>query len=336
MVKGTRNGDPDTSRTSPGTPPPGNGDLPDLAGQLGEPAGFEGLVARLSATFTHLPADEVDGAIDSALRQIVPFLDIDRGGVAQFSDDGRRFLVTHCYTVPGFPQFLPTDLAAAWPWYTEQLRRGVLLRFRRLPDEIPPEAVSERAYCAEVGHRSHLAIPFQVGGRVLGALGFALFRGDIDWPDEVVARLRLLADVLGNALARKQARECEARLVEQLARTGHAVLGHQDGPAPAAAAACGDGHARPFPGADRRLHDPDVPAEELRSRAAALSPREREVMALVTRGLLNKQVGHALGIAEKTVKVHRGRVMRKMGAASLAELVRMADRLGLAAPSASG
>src|SRR5438309_2354274 len=68
----------------------------------------------------------------------------------------------------------------------------------------------------------------------------------------------------------------------------------------------------------------------LRDRYAALSGREREVMALVVAGLLNKQAGSQLGISEITVKAHRGRVMQKMKADSLADLVNMAARLGLA------
>jgi FixJ family two-component response regulator len=60
---------------------------------------------------------------------------------------------------------------------------------------------------------------------------------------------------------------------------------------------------------------------------ATLSEREREVMDLVVAGLLNKQVAGELGISEITVKAHRGKVMRKIGAASLAELVRLASRL---------
>jgi FixJ family two-component response regulator len=65
----------------------------------------------------------------------------------------------------------------------------------------------------------------------------------------------------------------------------------------------------------------------LRSRLATLTPRERDVFGLIVTGLLNKQVGARLGTTEKTVKVHRSRVMHKMGAGSLAELVRMSDKL---------
>jgi FixJ family two-component response regulator len=70
----------------------------------------------------------------------------------------------------------------------------------------------------------------------------------------------------------------------------------------------------------------------LRACYASLTPRERDVMALVVSGLLNKQVGGELGISEITVKAHRGQVMRKMNAGSLADLVTMAARLGVKAP----
>jgi FixJ family two-component response regulator len=71
---------------------------------------------------------------------------------------------------------------------------------------------------------------------------------------------------------------------------------------------------------------------DLRGRYASLTPREREVMTLVVSGLLNKQVGGELGVCENTVKYHRGQTMQKMKADSLADLVRMAARLGLAVP----
>jgi FixJ family two-component response regulator len=81
----------------------------------------------------------------------------------------------------------------------------------------------------------------------------------------------------------------------------------------------------------RLLLAQELEAQGLWERYASLTPREREVMALVVSGLLNKQVGGELGISESTVKAHRGQVMQKMKASSVADLVKMADQLRPAA-----
>jgi FixJ family two-component response regulator len=140
-------------------------------------------------------------------------------------------------------------------------------------------------------------------------------------------------------------------LQEALASTGHRtsivfVTGHGDVPTTVRAMKGGavDFLTKPFDeqdllGAieravarDARDRGDEVRVAEARARVKTLTPRETEVFALVVTGMLNKQIAAALGIGEKTVKVHRARVMEKMGAGSVAELVRLADRAGVIVP----
>jgi FixJ family two-component response regulator len=84
---------------------------------------------------------------------------------------------------------------------------------------------------------------------------------------------------------------------------------------------------------DRERRERNSGLAKLKSSFDTLTPREQEVMGLVTAGLMNKQVAGEIGVSEITAKVHRGSIMRKMGAKSLAELVRMADALGVRRPN---
>jgi FixJ family two-component response regulator len=80
---------------------------------------------------------------------------------------------------------------------------------------------------------------------------------------------------------------------------------------------------------DRKRREADKIAADLQTLLDTLSPREREILALVSSGLMNKQIAAELGLAEITVKIHRGHIMRKMGAKSLADLVKKAEALGI-------
>ena len=80
---------------------------------------------------------------------------------------------------------------------------------------------------------------------------------------------------------------------------------------------------------DRTRREQKITDSDVQVRFELLTPREQEVMAFVTAGLMNKQIATEMGIAEPTVKFHRGHIMRKMGARSLADLVKMAGSLGI-------
>jgi RNA polymerase sigma factor (sigma-70 family) len=86
---------------------------------------------------------------------------------------------------------------------------------------------------------------------------------------------------------------------------------------------------------DRARRQREAEMAMLRERLESLTPREREVLPLVVSGLLNKQVAAEIGTTEATVKVHRSQLMRKMGASSLADLVRMGEKMGIALPKNS-
>jgi FixJ family two-component response regulator len=83
---------------------------------------------------------------------------------------------------------------------------------------------------------------------------------------------------------------------------------------------------------DRRRREEQRTNRNIQRRFDSLTPREREVMTFVSAGLMNKQIAGKLGVSEITVKIHRGHLMRKMEAKSLADLVRMAERLGIRQP----
>jgi transcriptional regulator with GAF, ATPase, and Fis domain len=117
------------------------------------------------------------------------------------------------------PEF-DLEMSAQLAWYTGQLRRGERLVLTRLPEDLPEEAQSERAYVANTGMRSHVGLPLKVDREIVGSLGIATFHRRREFTPEYLSRLELAASVFASALYRKRA---EARL-QQAQDLNRAVL----------------------------------------------------------------------------------------------------------------
>lgn len=166
---------------------------------------FETLLAELSACFVNLPPDLVDQEIENALRRLVEALHVDRSTLGHLSEDRRDIIVTHSYTRPGFEAFpLFPSLATAAPLMVRTLLSGQPFIMPRLAD-LPTEGEADRQLFTNRQILSGMVIPLMVGGRVIGAVGCSLARGEREWPEPVVRGMHLIADVFANALARRDA-----------------------------------------------------------------------------------------------------------------------------------
>ncbi len=184
-----------------------------------KPELFEQQLAELSATFVSLTPDQVDSQIDWGLQLLLEALDLDRSTIAELSADGQRIEITHTRSTTHAPAIAKGDLVPMLPWFAAMLLKGQVLRFDRMPDDLPAEAEAEREYCTRTGLKSVLTFPFTVGERVIGAIGFASFRREMSWTPHLLRSLRLISEVFANALARKQAAHEQVKLREQLAHS---------------------------------------------------------------------------------------------------------------------
>ncbi|HMG73207.1 MAG TPA: PAS domain S-box protein [Pyrinomonadaceae bacterium] len=174
---------------------------------LNERLGFETLVTELSAAFANLSPNEVDREIDRSLQTLVEFLNVDRASFLQFAEDSTTLYRSHSYTVPGIEPLPPApfELKDQFPWITDQMRRGITVKWARIPDDMAEEAVKEKEYAASLGVKSGLNIPVLVGGSVICAITFTSTATYRDWPDAMVARLRLVGEIFAAAVERKRA-----------------------------------------------------------------------------------------------------------------------------------
>ncbi|MBC8029765.1 MAG: PAS domain S-box protein [Pyrinomonadaceae bacterium] len=184
---------------------------------------FETLVTELSAAFANLSPNEVDHEIDKWLQTLVEVLGVDRASFFQFGEDWTTLYRSHSYTVPGIQPLPPAPIGMKdqFPWITDQLRRGVTVKWSRIPDDMPEEAAKEKEYAARMGVKSGLNIPVRMGGSVICAITFTSIASYRDWPDAMVARLRLVGEIFAAAVERKRSEEQLKQSESQLAEAQH-------------------------------------------------------------------------------------------------------------------
>jgi len=166
---------------------------------------FGRLVSDLSTRFAGLPAEAVDGEIERALRLMVELLGTDRSTFFLIAPDG-RLVQTHTWAREGVEPSPPSVPAAA-PWYSARLVAGNVIALSRLPDDLPPGTETERAYVRASGLKSILTLPVAVGGRYVCALSTGVFREYRTWDEEAIERVRLVGQILANAVHRKGTEE---------------------------------------------------------------------------------------------------------------------------------
>jgi DNA-binding CsgD family transcriptional regulator len=292
-----------------------------LASASQEYSRFETFLADLSAAFISVPADQVDSQIVAGLRQIVEFLGIDRSGFGELVAEKNKIVITHSYEVPDVPPTPRIYVEDHWPDYASKVQEGEPLR---VPEDLPAEATAEREYLAQVGLKSQFTIPLKMAGAVVGALGFASFGSHLEWPEELIVRLGLIGDIFNYSLARKQAYEALQRANQQV-RSLRKELAQANQRLQAAVGQALEQKSQEL----ARQQE----ASRIRQLLDTLKPREREVFLLVADGLPNKRIAARLGVSLQTVKLHRGRLMRKLQLHSVADLVRLAEKARSLLPS---
>jgi FixJ family two-component response regulator/signal transduction histidine kinase len=187
----------------------------DAALALIDRLAFERLLADLAARFSNAAPGEVAGAIDAAMRQLVQFFDYDRCSYGEFGDDGKLSVVASAGAAGVTPHELG-PFGEKRRWFLDELLAGRPVVLPALPKGLPAHATAELEHVRRAGLRSHLSIPLRVRGRTTGVLSFAGFRKAREWPNDLIVRLSIIAELVASAAARARSEDEAQRLRSRL------------------------------------------------------------------------------------------------------------------------
>ena len=167
---------------------------------------FEGLLSDLSARFVRVSADRLDGEIENALKAVLEFFQVDRCGLLLTLPDRSALQVTYARYANDQVMSVPVGTIVSrtrFPWAFEQLVEKRQIVAFSSTDDLPPEAQVDRQSWMAQGTRSTLLIPIYTGGSVVYTIVINAMKNEQVWPEEFIPRLRLLGEILANALERR-------------------------------------------------------------------------------------------------------------------------------------
>jgi two-component system sensor kinase FixL len=170
---------------------------------------FEATLARISSAFINLPAPEIVQEIDSCLGLVGRFLRVDRVIVEEFSEDRLTLVPTHHWSSPGLDSrpLATNAIKRSRPEWGEVIwSRGEMVVAPKISD-LPAEAVAERERMKELGAQAYLGAPLVINGKIAGAISFCSAHTQQGWPSDLVHQVKLVGEVLANALTRKRNEE---------------------------------------------------------------------------------------------------------------------------------
>ncbi len=161
------------------------------------------LTVELSARFMKLPVDHIDAEIRLSIQKIVNLLDLDRGFLSQCSADGLHLVSTHYYESSVSKTENHSSEISLSPWIVQKILHSEYAAFSKVAT-LPEEAEKDRAYFRRIGTQSHLSLPLELDGEVIGCMTLESTRSEFDWPEALVSILKPLVDIIAFSLGRKR------------------------------------------------------------------------------------------------------------------------------------
>ncbi len=176
---------------------------PSNASLISRLAGLQQITSELIASFMTTSVDQLDSEIRISLRKIVRFLSLERAYIVQSSERLMRMVCTHLYETSDVNKAVNRNEITVPPWGVEKLKRGECVIFSHVADL--PEAANEAGkYFRSVGTQSHLSLPLEIDGIVIGCLSLESTRAELSWPEGIVRVLKPIADVFALSLECKR------------------------------------------------------------------------------------------------------------------------------------